>query len=251
MLKAGPEKPVLVDFWAPWCAPCRQLKPLLERIAPEYGIDLVKVNTQELPNLAERYGVRGIPDVKLFKNGAPIDGFVGALGEAEIRSFLDRHAKSRLDGEIEALKTADTTQKSALINALLQNYPAHPKARLAAAEALIALERGEEARALLSAFRSIDAEYNRAQALLALIGFAAECKNPEDSQTGRLYAQACCHGAKGDYEAALRDFLAVTKADRGFKDDAGRKAMLALFNLLGNNHPLTRDYRSKLSAVLF
>lgn len=263
------EVPVLVDFWAPWCAPCQTLKPVLEKLAEEYGgrFLLARVNADENPELAQHFGVRSIPSVKVLYGGQLADEFNGALPESEIRALLDRilpPAADNGDGlrEEAAALAAEGDLEGALdkLAEATQLDPNDEAARLDAVEILITLKRNDEAQALLDL--QYEKEIDRAHALrarLALAGNSADtaelerklAADPNDHATRLELSKGCA--AAGRYREALEAALEVVRRDRFFNEGAGRKAMLQIFEALGSDErfdDLVREFRRALSAAL-
>jgi putative thioredoxin len=260
--------PVVVDFWAPWCRPCLMLGPILERMAAEANgaWELVKVNTDQEPEIAARYHIQGIPAVKGFRAGKMVSEFVGVVPERSIRAFLDRVIPSRADQlvvEAESLLGAGDKQKAELLFVeALGDQKNHPAASLGLAELL--LERGDEAaaRPLLESLAPGTDEGRAAAAILQRLKFSAEADsmptrdaaeaalaaNPDD--IAAKWAVATRAAAVGDYDEALSLFLQITQQDRRFQDDGGRKAMLDVFAILGPDHELSREYRPRLAGSL-
>lgn len=260
--------PVVVDFWAPWCRPCLMLGPVLERLAAEAdgAWELVKVNTDQEPEIAARYHIQGIPAVKGFRDGKMVSEFVGVVPERSIRAFLERVVPSRADRlVIEArrlLEAGDKDKAEVRFVEALGDEKNHPAASLGLAELL--LERGEEAgaRPLLESLAPGTDEGRTAAAILRRLRFsddaeslpsrdaaeAALALNPDDLEA--MWAVATRAAAVGDYEEALSLFLRITQRDRRFQDDGGRKAMLDIFSILGPEHRLSLEYRPKLAGSL-
>ena len=213
--------PVLVDFWAPWCGPCRMLGPVLERVAAELAgrVEVVKVNTDEARGVAGRYEIRSIPAVKLFEAGAVRAEFVGALPEARVRAFLEEH-----------LPTGTARQ-----------------ARAAAEEALHARD-PERAIELARAVPASSDDWDRMQAVIALA--EAMRAPPDDGPIAAAFAAALDRFVARDLPGALDGLLAIVEQDRRWGDDAARKAMLAIFQLAGVRSPLSDDYRRRLALLL-
>jgi len=266
ILQASRQVPVVVDFWAPWCQPCQTLKPLLEKLADEYGgrFRLALVNADENPEIAQQFGVRSIPTVKVVFEGRLVDEFTGALPEAELRAFLDRLLPSPADPlrEQAAMLAAEGRNEEALACLVEASRldPANEEVRLDAAGLLLELGREDEARALLDTGFVHQAE--RAEALkkrLELAGMKVDtapldarlAANPDD-HAARLERSRALAGA-GKYREALEDAMEVVRRDRFFDEGAGRKAMLELFGLLAGSEAhddLVREYRRALSAAL-
>jgi putative thioredoxin len=266
-------RPVLVDFWAPWCAPCRALAPVLEKLAAEFAgrFALVKLNTDEEPELATRYGIRGIPDVKVFFDGKVVDEFTGALPERALREFIGRILPSPAAPLVAAaaarLAAGDAAGALAPLDEALALDRDDEAVILGRAEALLALGRHETAAAALAALddprRAVARPVRDARRLAALkaraaLGHAAgadlsalaaaAAREPVDCAAKLAYADALA--AAGDYERALPELLAIVAADRGFDDDVGRRRMLTIFDVLGSDSDLVRRYRRELAAVI-
>ncbi len=262
VLQRSHEVPVVVDFWAEWCAPCRTLGPILEKLAGEYRgqFELVKVDVDANQALARQFGVQGIPLVLAFRNGQPVDRFTGALPEAAVRKWLDgilpTEADRLVDAARDALLDGDEEEADRLLREVLAADPDHHDAGTTLASLLIA--RGETDEALIVLGRlSPTAEVDRLQAAARVAASqdtdvpALEARlaaDPDDEDARVELAQALA--ARREYEPALDHLLAVVAA-RGERQDDARQAMLDVFGLLGNEHPLTTGYRRRLANVLF
>ena len=267
VLERSNEVPVLVDFWAPWCGPCKTLGPVLEKLSDEHNGDfrLAKVNVDENPQLAGVFGIQGIPAVKLFKDGDLASEFTGALPEPMVREFLSKFLPSAADkeaaeaAELEAAgKTAEAKQR---YQAIVDGNPQHPQALLGLGR--IAATEGDNDGALdyfekVSLVAEERKEADRWIARLSLQSGAADNVNalrekvkadPNNLEARFELAQALAGAEK--YEEALKEFLGIVRTDRGFQDDGARKAMVQIFEVLGSDDPLTDQYRSELASVLF
>jgi putative thioredoxin len=256
--------PVVVDFWAPWCGPCRILGPIIEKVAGEMGgeVRLAKLNVDENPQVAMQYRVQGIPAVKAFRDGRVVDEFTGALPEPQVRAFFALLAPSpqeRAAREAEEFAArGDAAAAEQRFRAVLATTPDQPEAVIGLARILI--ERGdyEEADELLKRIpadrrakvlrhRIFLEGYARRHAGEELAGEAAA--NPRDARA--RYRWGVLLAAQEDYPAALAELLESVRLDKGFADGAARKAMLAVFEILGMDSTITRDYQRRLENVLF
>ena len=252
------EKPVLIDFYAQWCGPCQMLKPILEKIAQEYDLVVAKVNIDENKSLAHDYEVEGIPDVRLMHQGEMVNKFVGVLPEPQLRGFLAKHnIKSEIQTGLESidgyLADEQIEKAEATFIDLVEKYPENRQIAIEMASFLIDLNQLENAEKLLDSVPEYEKEYfSKAQAGKQLIILKRACDNPEtSSEADQLFRQASCLTLEGDYENALEMFLEVIGEDKNYKNDAAKKAMLAIFTLLGDENPLTKDYRKQLMMALY
>ncbi|MBM4247652.1 MAG: co-chaperone YbbN [Deltaproteobacteria bacterium] len=259
--------PVVVDLWAPWCGPCKQLGPLLERLAAEGGGKwiLAKVNVDESPQVARALGVQSIPLVLAFKDADVVSEFVGAQPETVVRQFVERIVPDearRLIGEaLQLAQRGDTAGAEAKLRDVLRLFPENATAAVSLAKLLVDAGRDDDAMKVLddsTATGAAAAEIEQARAALRLRGGvngdegglrARVEADPKDYRAridlGRLLS------ASGRFEEALALLLETVRLDRNFDDGAARKAMLDVFALLGREHPLVDRYQRELSRLLF
>jgi putative thioredoxin len=273
VIEASRNQPVVVDFWAPWCGPCKQLGPIIERVVRAAGgkVRLVKINIDESPELAQQLRIQSIPMVYAFHQGQPVDGFAGALPESQIKAFIERLAgpvgPSPVETALEQAKGAVAAGQLDIARQLYERVlgaePENPEALAGAARCQIATGRLAAARELLArvpAQHKNHVEIDGARAALSLAEEAGTLPDP-DALRSRLQTSPDDHVARldlatslflrGQVEAAIDELLTVVRKDREWQDQAARKQLIKFFEALGPNHPVTVAGRRKLSAVLF
>jgi len=274
VLDASMEVPVIVDFWAPWCGPCKQLGPALERTVEQAkgAVRLVKVNIDENPEIAQQLRIQSIPTVYAFKNGQPVDGFMGAIPESQVKAFVQGLAGGAAEGPgdedalataEEALKGGDVSTAAQIYGQLLQADPGNPKAVAGLARCYLEsgdVERAKQTLGLVRPDGANDETIRAVQAELALKERAASSgdlaplrtrmdANPADMQARFDYALAL--DAKGDRDGAIDQLLDMVKRDRKWNEDAARKQLVTLFDAMGPTDPRTISARRRLSSILF
>jgi len=272
VLEGSKQAPVIVDFWAPWCAPCRALKPVLEKLASEYQgrFTLAKINSDENQALATQYGVRGIPNVKAFVDGELVDEFSGALPEPAVRQFIERLVPSpaeelRLQARALYQKTRDAKPALELLAQAAAMDAKNEAVRVDSAEILFDSGKVDAARQQLETLSPLTQMDEQIAALKAKIEFSVSASAaPDIGELRRRIAQndndldarlqlAKIHVAGQDYTAALDELLDIIRRDRSFRDDAARKTMLQVFGLLGTQDGqgnLVSKYRKLLASTM-
>jgi putative thioredoxin len=253
------QMPVIVDFWAEWCGPCKVLGPILEQLTAEGqgSFRLAKVNVDENPNLALRFGVRSIPTVKAFRDGQVVSEFMGAQPESRIREFIKALAPSKTDLILEKaqsqLDSGDWSEAEVNFREFLSNTPDYPPALLGLARSSLLQGQLEETKLIIENFPA-SKEYNSAMILQPLINSVIRIQGSShysDDPLEAAYQNALRLFLLGNYPAMMDGILDVLRQDKHYKDEEARYVLLGLFEALGDNYPLTRQYRNELASVLF
>ena len=250
--------PVVVDFWADWCLPCKTLSPILTKLTEEGQGDfrLAKVDVDENPKLTQRYNVRGIPAVKGFRGGQMVAEFTGSPPEAQVRRFLDELVPSPSDLQLDKgnslLQLEEWERAEEAFRQTLAERQGHPGAQLGLAKSLLAQGNAAEVLAILDHFPA-SREFAAAQQLRAL---ATALNHREQTPNSAAPIEATYNRAlqlisRGNLPAAMDGLLAVIKEDKHYQDGVARQIMVGIFEILGNENPLTRQYRAELASALY
>lgn len=262
------QRPVLVDFWADWCAPCKTLMPVLEKLAAEYAGQflLAKVNCDEQQQIAAQFGVRSLPTVMLMREGQPVDGFAGAQPESAIRQLLEKHLPKSWDVQLqqaqELIAAGDAAGALPLLRQALEDSRQRPDIAIALAGTLTQLKRVDEAQTVLDGVKLAhrDKSWQQVASQIELQREAAKTpevraleaaleSDPDNLETA--YQLALQHSQNQNYRDALELLIGVLRKQRDFRDGAARRTLLDIIAVLGKGDPLAAEYQRKLFSLLY
>ncbi len=267
VLTGSSDVPVLVDFWADWCQPCKTLMPILSQLAEAYQgkFILAKLNTEEHKELAAQFGIRSLPTVKLFKDGQPVDEFMGALPEADIRAFLDKHIPRESDNVIttahQHLLQGDGVTAITLLQRAREMDPGNHRVTIALAQSHAALGQAQEALDILDSLPADQQEAHEVKSLRGHLHFEAQAELESMAQVKEhlqadannqqaLLQLAAHHIVEEQYPQALDVLLTSMKINRDFQEQAAQKNMLKIFEILGDD-PLVSQYRNQMLNLIY
>ena len=278
VLDASQETPIIVDFWAPWCGPCKQLTPVIEKAVTEAGgkVRLVKLNIDEAPQIAQQMRIQSIPAVYAFFQGRPIDGFMGALPESQVKEFIDRIVQmanaaagpSPIDEAIEqakaALESGDASTAGAIYSQVLQQEPGNVKAMAGMGRCYLATGQVEGAQNALDSIPEDQRNDTEVAALRTALELAAQAetssgeaaelqakveRDPNDHQA--RFDLALAYYAQGANAEAIDELVEILRKNRSWNEEAAKEQLVKIFEALGDAHPDTVDGRQKMASVLF
>lgn len=268
LIEESMQRPVVIDFWADWCGPCKTLMPILEKLANEYAgaFLLAKVNADEQQMIAQQFGVRSLPTVMVMKDGQPVDGFAGAQPETAVREMLEKHLPSPYDAILQQaaqlLQEGDAAGAVALLRGAYEDSGQRHDIAMTYAHALIEAKRLDDAQALLDAVPMVDQDplFDQLKAQLDIAREASrspelvalESQLASDPENLDLLEQIAVHySAAGQYREALESLMQVLRSDVNYKDGAAKKALLDTIASLGKGDPLAAEYQRKLFSLLY
>jgi putative thioredoxin len=269
VIEQSHQRPVVADFWAAWCQPCQMLMPLLQTLVESYDgkFFLAKINSDEQQELASQYGVRSLPTVKIFRHGEIVDEFMGVQPESAIRDIIDRYIEKPSDDlraqALQALEQGDTASAERLMSQAMEQDPENDTLKIDMAAITLAAGDVERTHKLLELIPVNLVDDERVKILRAQAGFASIIKQaPAPAELARRiqedaddldarYQLSAFMVLSGDYQQALDQLLEIMRRNRKYQDDLGRRSILAIFDILGNEGDLVNQYRRKMAALLY
>ena len=273
VIKGSQDRVIVVDFWAPWCGPCRTLGPILEEVVTMLGpgIALAKVNVDENQQIAMTFGVQGIPAVKVVKDGRLVQEFTGALPKEEVERILrplvvlpeDTEAEERLSEARDLAKAGDLEAAAAVFESQIEESKEDTEAILGLARIRVKQGHFDQVNELIQKVEPGSSDYDKAQALLAQIGFVRTCQDAggleqcqarlteDPDNLDARFDFATCAAANDDFAMALKEWFTIVERDKGFRNGAAKDAMVAVFRLLGRHNEIVADYPQRLHRTLY
>ena len=251
--------PVLVDFWAEWCGPCKILGPVLERLAGQADGQwaLAKLDTDKHKAIAGQYGIRSIPNVKLFIDGQVADEFVGALPESQVVQWLEKAIPSKFHGQLETAKQLmlenGATKARDLLETVVEAEPSNDEARALLARTYFSTD-PQQAVDVVSSIEIGSKQFDVADGIRTLVDLFKYADDPTglpDDPVRDACLKAIADARSSNFESALEGFIGAIRKNRGYYDDGSRKACIAIFKVLGEDHATTRKYRPAFSSALY
>lgn len=251
--------PVLVDFWAEWCGPCKILGPVLEKLAEKYKgrWELVKLNTENYPQIATQYGIRSIPNVKLFVDGQVVNEFVGALPESAIEQWFKKALPSKyrekLNEAQQLISNGKINEARKLLEEIVASEPDNDHANALLARLLVFSNPGEAVE-FAKRIEPGSAYFETAESIQTFANLFQHLNNSDnlaESISKKNYLKAIADLHEQNFEAAIQGFIEALQADRYYDDDGSRKACIAIFKFLGEDHPISKKYRPAFSSALY
>jgi putative thioredoxin len=269
VIEQSHQRPVVADFWASWCQPCQMLMPLLGKLAEDYGgkFFLAKINSDEQQELSAQYGIRSLPTVKIFRHGQIVDEFMGVQSESTIRDIIDRYIEKPSDDlreqALQALQQGNAASAEQLMLQALAVDPGSDALKIDLAAIKLAAGDVEQSRKLIGELPASMMDDERVKILQAQLSFANAIKqapspaellkriqeDPADLEARHQISAFMV--LAGDYDQALEQLLEIMKRNRKYEDDLGRRGILAVFDILGNEGELVNQYRRKMAALLY